>query len=87
MVIRVEEFQVKDWAYCISLKDAARAVIAIGIPYPNFKDVEVSLKRKFNDTFCKKKSLLNGSEWYDVQAFRGLCHQTFSATCFVSANH
>ena len=51
----------------------ARAVICVGIPFPNFKDTQVELKRAYNDT---KKSaanpLLSGSEWYEIQAFRSV---------------
>eukprot|EP00158_Paraphelidium_tribonemae_P005716 Partr_v1_DN27482_c3_g1_i1_m71996 putative helicase 1 len=47
----------------------ARAVIAIGIPFPHLKDAQVSLKRKFNDKF-RSSGLLNGNEWYEIQAFR-----------------
>lgn len=38
----------------------ARAVVAVGIPYPNIKDVQVDLKRKYNNNYCQKKNLLNG---------------------------
>lgn len=52
----------------------ARAVICIGIPFPNVKDMLVDLKKKYND---QKKAegthgLLSGSEWYQIQAFRAL---------------
>ncbi|KAG8224961.1 hypothetical protein J437_LFUL006652 [Ladona fulva] len=50
----------------------ARAVISVGIPYPNFKDTQVELKRRFNDTHCINRGLLNGSEWYEIQAYRAL---------------
>lgn len=46
----------------------ARAVIAIGIPFPNLKAVDVRLKRAFND----RSSQLNGNEWYSIQGFRAL---------------
>lgn len=52
----------------------ARAVITIGIPYPNIKDVGVNLKKDYNDSKNRGQvsSLLNGREWYSAQAFRAL---------------
>ncbi|GFR59172.1 fanconi anemia group J protein [Elysia marginata] len=50
----------------------ARAVITVGIPYPNFKDVQVELKRKYNDQHRHARGLLSGSDWYEIQAFRAL---------------
>jgi len=50
----------------------ARAVIAVGIPYPSIKDVQVDLKRKYNNTLCRQKNLLNGDEWYEIQAYRAI---------------
>ncbi|XP_025091156.1 Fanconi anemia group J protein homolog isoform X2 [Pomacea canaliculata] len=50
----------------------ARAVITVGIPYPNFKDVQVDLKRKYNDRYQSSRRLLSGNLWYEIQAFRAL---------------
>ncbi|XP_071093309.1 Fanconi anemia group J protein homolog [Haliotis cracherodii] len=50
----------------------ARAVITVGIPYPNFKDIQVDLKRKYNDKHKAARGLLSGSDWYEIQAFRAL---------------
>ncbi|XP_076473063.1 uncharacterized protein LOC143302332 [Babylonia areolata] len=50
----------------------ARAVITVGIPYPNFKDLQVELKRKYNDKYHSSRGLLSGSQWYEIQAFRAL---------------
>ncbi|XP_067685021.1 Fanconi anemia group J protein homolog [Haliotis asinina] len=50
----------------------ARAVITVGIPYPNFKDIQVELKRKYNDMHKAARGLLSGSDWYEIQAFRAL---------------
>nr|CAG4638258.1 EOG090X01B4 [Cyclestheria hislopi] len=50
----------------------ARAVICVGIPFPNFKDTQVELKREYNDKKPTTSKLLNGSEWYEIQAFRAL---------------
>ena len=50
----------------------ARAVIAIGIPYPNYKDPLIKSKQAYNNEFYTKKDVLPGKEWYDIQAFRAL---------------
>ncbi|XP_031391340.1 Fanconi anemia group J protein isoform X2 [Punica granatum] len=50
----------------------ARAVIVVGIPFPNVNDIQVGLKKKYNDTYKSSKNLLSGSEWYCQQAFRAL---------------
>lgn len=52
----------------------ARAVICVGIPFPNVKDIQVDLKRKYNDVRKREENrdLLSGREWYDIQAFRAL---------------
>ncbi|XP_063872986.1 Fanconi anemia group J protein homolog [Scylla paramamosain] len=52
--------------------DNARAVIAVGIPFPNIKDIQVDLKKKYNNTFHRSRKLLSGSEWYEIQAYRAL---------------
>nr|XP_056721009.1 Fanconi anemia group J protein [Euleptes europaea] len=52
--------------------DNARAVITIGIPFPNVKDLQVELKRKYNDQHSKVRGLLPGSQWYEIQAYRAL---------------
>jgi hypothetical protein len=53
--------------------DQARAVIAFGIPYPPVNDLEVRLKREYNDAHDEGP---NGREWYDAQAFRSLWQAT-----------
>ncbi|XP_044141143.1 Fanconi anemia group J protein isoform X1 [Bufo gargarizans] len=50
----------------------ARAVITVGIPFPNVKDLQVELKRKYNDQHSKTRGLLPGSQWYEIQAYRAL---------------
>lgn len=51
----------------------ARAVITVGIPFPNFKDVQVDLKMKYNNLQRNQKlSVLSGNDWYEMQAFRAL---------------
>ena len=51
----------------------ARAVIVIGIPFPPLMDMEIELKREFNDALHKKdKKYLNGQQWYSQQAYRAV---------------
>ncbi|KAK7280803.1 hypothetical protein RJT34_25870 [Clitoria ternatea] len=52
--------------------DNARVVIIVGIPFPNINDIQVALKKKYNDIYKSSKNLLSGSEWYCHQAFRAL---------------
>uniref|UniRef100_A0A4W3J9H9 DNA 5'-3' helicase n=1 Tax=Callorhinchus milii TaxID=7868 RepID=A0A4W3J9H9_CALMI len=52
--------------------DNARAVVTIGIPFPNIKNLQIELKRKYNDQHSQTRGLLRGSQWYDIQAFRAL---------------
>ena len=56
----------------------ARAVVVVGIPFPNTKDTQVDLKKRYNDEQRRKGSrqLLSGTEWYTQQAFR-----------YISASH
>ncbi|KAH9524209.1 Fanconi anemia group J protein [Bulinus truncatus] len=50
----------------------ARAVITVGIPYPNYKDVQVEQKRQYNESHKNSRGLLGGHQWYEIQAFRAL---------------
>jgi len=52
----------------------ARAVICVGIPFPNIKDTLVDLKKRYNDNKrnTQDPNILSGSEWYEIQAFRAL---------------
>ncbi|XP_028856722.1 Fanconi anemia group J protein homolog [Denticeps clupeoides] len=52
--------------------DNARAVVTVGIPFPNIKDLQVELKMKYNDQHAKARGLLTGSRWYEIQAYRAL---------------
>ncbi|KAK7171882.1 hypothetical protein R3I93_004242 [Phoxinus phoxinus] len=52
--------------------DNARAVVTIGIPFPNIKDLQVELKMKYNDKHAKSRGLLPGRRWYEIQAYRAL---------------
>ncbi|XP_037493665.1 Fanconi anemia group J protein homolog isoform X1 [Jatropha curcas] len=52
--------------------DNARVVIVVGIPFPNIHDIQVGLKKNYNDAYKASKNLLSGNEWYCQQAFRAL---------------
>ncbi|KAG0741654.1 hypothetical protein G6F23_007418 [Rhizopus arrhizus] len=55
-------------AYC-------RAVIALGLPYPGLKDIEVSLKKEYNDLKQRNQQhggVMNGRDWYATQAYRAM---------------
>ena len=54
------------------IDDNARAVIAVGIPYPALGDQPIALKKDFNDRHAKAKNLLLGHQWYEAQAFRAM---------------
>jgi Rad3-related DNA helicase len=51
--------------------DAARCVVVFGIPYPNYQDPKVILKRYFLDQRRLKDSkLISGQKWYNLEATR-----------------
>lgn len=52
----------------------ARAVITIGIPFPNIKTADISAKMAYNDNRKKygNELYLDGREWYNIQAFRAI---------------
>lgn len=53
--------------------DNARAVLAVGIPFPSVKELQVSLKRQYQDEKSRvDKKLVSGHVWYQLQAFRAL---------------
>ncbi|KAH8556143.1 helicase C-terminal domain-containing protein [Umbelopsis sp. PMI_123] len=58
----------------IDFSDArCRAVISIGIPFPNLKDFQVISKRDYNTNARKLgKNVLSGDEWYSIQAYRAV---------------
>ncbi|KAK3742769.1 hypothetical protein QZH41_003706 [Actinostola sp. cb2023] len=60
----------KEWKFSLNFWCFNPAVV--GIPFPNTKDLKVDLKRKYNDAYASKRGLLNGSEWYEIQAYRAL---------------
>ncbi|CDH53830.1 low quality protein: fanconi anemia group jprotein [Lichtheimia corymbifera JMRC:FSU:9682] len=50
-----------------------RAVVTLGIPFPNFKDLQIELKRDYNNARYKKgDQVLDGTEWYNTQAYRAI---------------
>ncbi|KAL6122270.1 RAD3-like DNA-binding helicase [Nucleospora cyclopteri] len=56
----------------IDFKDSfARAVIAVGIPYPSVRDPQIKVKREFNDRYSEN-STNTGSFWYGAQAMRAV---------------
>lgn len=53
--------------------DNARAVLCVGIPFPSVKELQVALKRKYQDEKSRVNvQLVNGNGWYQLQAFRAL---------------
>lgn len=50
----------------------ARIVVVVGIPFPNVKDIQVTLKKQYNQENRVIKKLLSGDEWYCQQTFRAL---------------
>jgi hypothetical protein len=37
-----------------------------------FSNKKVKLKKEYNDIQSRKKKVLNGNEWYEIQAYRAL---------------
>lgn len=60
----------------ISFNDEnARAVICVGIPYPQIKSTAIKAKMDFNNEqrrFNGRNDLLPGNEWYSQQAYRAI---------------
>lgn len=51
----------------------ARAVLVVGIPYPNMRELQIELKRKYQDEKSRvDRKIVNGHCWYQLQAFRAL---------------
>jgi DNA repair helicase Rad3 len=53
----------------------SRAVISIGIPLPNYKDVIVNEKMRYNTIVGSRypeQNRVNGSDWYSLQAWRAV---------------
>ena len=65
----------------------ARAVVVLGIPYPNMKDSKVKLKKAFNShPRNRQRGLVPGDEWYSLQAFRAM-NQARRAGYFVCTRY
>lgn len=43
--------------------DNARAVISLGIPFPNARDQNVLMKKEYNTKWAKQRGLMNGDRW------------------------
>lgn len=57
--------------------DQSRAVFIFGIPYPPMNDIEIRLKKEFNDIkAANDPNTMSGSEWYEAQAYRSLFQAT-----------
>ncbi|CAK4140559.1 unnamed protein product [Aphanomyces euteiches] len=53
--------------------DNARAVICVGIPFPNIKEQQIALKQAYqNERAQYDKTCAPGRVWYEHQAFRAL---------------
>jgi len=52
----------------------ARCVIAVSIPFPNFKDQQVAQKRSFNDRMrvLGNTGIIPGERWYKTEGYRAL---------------
>ena len=45
-------------------------ILQVGIPYPYVKNIQVKLKKQYNDMYHHSRKLLSGNEWYEIQAYR-----------------
>ncbi|CAM9541114.1 unnamed protein product [Ectocarpus sp. 6 AP-2014] len=53
--------------------DAARMCVIVGIPYPSSKDLQVMLKKEYQDQRrTRDPRLVGGRAWYSLQAFRAV---------------
>eukprot|EP00903_Cladosiphon_okamuranus_P014456 g13412.t1 len=53
--------------------DACRMCVVIGIPYPSSKDLQVVLKKEYQDQRrTRNPRLVGGRAWYNLQAFRAV---------------
>ena len=45
----------------------------VGIPYPSLGDINVNMKRDYNDKMSRfNQDVVTGSEWYSIQALRAV---------------
>lgn len=58
----------------IDFSDAhCRAVVIVGLPFPNTKDLQLRLKKEDHEIKARTMpGYLNGNAWYSLQAFRAL---------------
>lgn len=49
--------------------EECRAVVVVGVPFPNLKDKKVEAKKKYIDG---KKGKINGRDWYLAETFRAI---------------
>jgi Rad3-related DNA helicase len=52
--------------------DHARTVFVFGIPYPNDADIDVQLKKAYDNRYSKGFRSLSSHDWYEAQDFRTL---------------
>jgi Rad3-related DNA helicase len=51
--------------------DAARCVIVFGIPYPNYMDPKIILKKHYLNSVSKTNpKTISGEKWYQLEASR-----------------
>ena len=49
--------------------DECRAIILVGVPFPNLKDKKIEAKKIYLDT---QKATLNGRDWYMAETYRSI---------------
>ena len=53
--------------------DMARAVVAVGIPFPQALDPKVTFKKRYNTERARAQGdCMTGDEWYEATAYRAL---------------
>ncbi|ELP94838.1 HELICc2 domain containing protein, partial [Entamoeba invadens IP1] len=51
----------------------ARVVIIVGIPYPNLGDLNVKMKKQYNNAVVQQEGKgVDGNQWYAIQAMRAV---------------
>ncbi|CAM9384847.1 unnamed protein product [Ectocarpus fasciculatus] len=62
--------------------DAARMCVIVGIPYPSAKDLQVMLKKEYQDQRrTRDPRLVGGRAWYSLQAFRAVNQAVSVGVC------
>ncbi|MBS1890219.1 MAG: hypothetical protein JST59_02925 [Actinobacteria bacterium] len=49
--------------------DECRAIVLVGVPFPNLKDKKIEAKKNYLDA---QKSALNGRDWYMAETYRSI---------------